>query len=109
MIENSKLIYKDNEGRILIIDMIVNNSTFRIINIYASNCEKERKEMFNKLGRWINNRTIIIGDFNTVLSKADISVNNVYKNDMSRFTLYELMHNYNLLDIWRIENKFKRE
>uniref|UniRef100_A0A3B4WB51 exodeoxyribonuclease III n=1 Tax=Seriola lalandi dorsalis TaxID=1841481 RepID=A0A3B4WB51_SERLL len=93
MIENSKLIYKDNEGRILIIDIIVNNSTFRIINVYASNCEKERKEMFNKIGRWVNNKTLIVGDFNTVLTKSDISVNNVYKNDSSRTALYELMNN----------------
>ena len=109
IIEKSNLIYSDNKGRILIIDITVNNSTFRIINIYANNCEKERKEMFYKLGRWINNRTIIIGDFNTVLSKSDISINNVYKNDISRTTLYDLMSNYNLSDVWRIQNQFKRE
>uniref|UniRef100_A0A665UEF2 Uncharacterized protein n=1 Tax=Echeneis naucrates TaxID=173247 RepID=A0A665UEF2_ECHNA len=91
-IEKSILIYKDNKGRILIIDIIVNNSTFRIIHIYVDNCEKERKELFNKLGRWINTRTIIIEDFNTVLSKSDVSINNVYKNDISRTTLYDLMN-----------------
>ena len=30
-IENSKLIYKDNNGRVLIIDIEVNNSTYRIM------------------------------------------------------------------------------
>uniref|UniRef100_A0A665UDZ1 Uncharacterized protein n=1 Tax=Echeneis naucrates TaxID=173247 RepID=A0A665UDZ1_ECHNA len=99
-IEKSILIYKDNKGRILIIDIIVNNSTFRIIHIYVDNCEKERKELFNKLGRWINTRTIIIEDVNTVFSKSDVSINNIYKNDISRTTLYDLMNKYNLLDVW---------
>lgn len=50
----------------------------------------------------------MIGDFNVVLSKKDLSAQNVYKEDASRQIIYNIMNDNNLIDIWRIINPHKK-
>lgn len=52
---------------------------------------------------------VIIGDFNTTLSKHDISVNNTYRADISRNILLSIIKNNNLIDIWHTLNPRKRQ
>lgn len=108
-IKSSKVVHKDKVGRLLITDIQTNNNTFRIINIHAPNEEKGRKEMFRGLRKWINEKTIIVGDMNVTLTRNDIAQNNTYKNDTSRTELYNLMEEKNLADVWRLQNPEKRQ
>ena len=106
--ENVNCVFKDGKGRLLIIDCVYNAKKLRVINMYASNNEMERKEMFESVGKWCNEHTIIVGDFNVVLTRNDISQNNVFKSDLSREKLFELIKKYNMIDIWRMFNKNKQ-
>ncbi len=40
-----KQVYKDGNGRLLVIEFVFHNELFRLINIYAPNIENERKEV----------------------------------------------------------------
>lgn len=91
------LIHSDIAGRLMVIDICTDALQQRLINIiYAPNSEKERKTFFT-------------GDFNTTLSKHDISVNNTYRAEISRNILPSIMKNNNLIDIWRTLNPRKRQ
>uniref|UniRef100_A0A8C4F5K3 Uncharacterized protein n=1 Tax=Dicentrarchus labrax TaxID=13489 RepID=A0A8C4F5K3_DICLA len=104
-VNNIDVIYKDEEGRILIIDISLNNNRkYRVINIYALSNENQRGRFFASLGKWMCNDVISVGDFNVVLTKTDVSVNNVYKNDCSRTKLIDIISDYNVIDIWRVFN-----
>jgi len=100
----STCIHRDAEGRCLIIDLFYEEGVLRIINVHAPNVETDRKMFFEGLIRWVNNKTIIIGDFNVNLSERDVSRNNKYKNDTSREALKGLMVGSNFLDVWRVYN-----
>ncbi|MES9882662.1 MAG: reverse transcriptase domain-containing protein [Sedimenticola sp.] len=58
----------DFDGRFLFIDIKIGEIPYRIINIYAPNKEKDRKEYFLNLSQFlVANRNIIVGgDFNCV-------------------------------------------
>ncbi len=45
--------YKDDKGRLLVIEFMFCNELFRLINIYAPNVEIERKEVFKKLNHYV--------------------------------------------------------
>ena len=94
------LAHADTEGRALIVDCS-GPVAFRLINIYAPNEIEEKLPFFQNIFNQVTDNTILIGDFNTALSKIDISDNNVYKNDRSRAILYEKIQKHDLTDIWR--------
>ena len=108
-VDDINVVYKNGNGRIVIVDCAYNGEKLRLINLYASNCETERKEMFAKIGKWCNEYTIIVGDFNVALTKEDVSKNNVMKNDVSREQLFKLMKICNLTDVWRLGHKSKKQ
>lgn len=93
---NSKCIYRANDGKCIIIEVLVNDDIFRFINIHAPNVEDDRKKFFMDLNWWINNKTIIIGDFNVVLSSRDSSKN----NSELRTVLKNIMSGSNLINAW---------
>ncbi|CAJ1079165.1 pol-like protein [Xyrichtys novacula] len=104
LLEHSKEIYKDKRGKILIIDILYRNKTYRIINFHGENNERERLFQLKEIVKWINDNTIIVGDFNIVLNKIDLSSNNIFRNDTSRTQLLKIMQEHNLVDLWRINN-----
>lgn len=101
----SKLIYKDSEGRILITEVIIEGQSILIVNIYAP---LEKKDTFfyalNKELCEINKSNIIIaGDFNGVIkpsrdrkSTKKIGVN---QGKIPRCAK-ELMEEQDLTDVW---------
>lgn len=107
--KNIKLVYNDKLGRLMVLDIHTDIGQLRLINIYASNIDKEKKIQFTNLANWCNDETIIMGDFNTALSIYDISINNTYRPDISRSALLNTMKNYNLVDIWRTTNPSERK
>lgn len=48
VVQNVKQVYPDNHGRLIVIDFEVQNFTFRLINVYASNIESERRDVSPK-------------------------------------------------------------
>lgn len=98
------LVHADTEGRLLVIDLN-GPAAFRIINLYAPNSVEDKIPFFqNVFNTHITDKTLLIGDFNTVLTKIDISDNNTYSNDRSRTIIYENIQKHDLIDIWRALN-----
>lgn len=108
LVNSIQEIYRDSDGRVLVIDFCLDKIKYRIINIYAANKEGDRKVFFHSLGKWCNSRTMLVGDFNVTLMKTDVSCNNIYKNDVSRKALMDLMEERNLTEVWRLYNPGKR-
>lgn len=52
---------------------------------------------------------ILVGDFNTVFSKMDMADGMVFRTDMGRKELKEMMEERNLIDVWRENHERKRE
>uniref|UniRef100_A0A8C9ZA53 Endonuclease/exonuclease/phosphatase domain-containing protein n=1 Tax=Sander lucioperca TaxID=283035 RepID=A0A8C9ZA53_SANLU len=96
-----QLVYKDDKGRVLIIDCEYNDCSLRILNIYAPNVDTERKIFFKSLHKWYSGNMLFFGDFNVAQTPNDLSMNNIFKGDVSRNELKELMRKNNLCDVWR--------
>lgn len=107
-VANINEIYKDDQGRVLIIDFSTNSEEYRIINVYAANSEGDRKLFFISLKRWVCKNVMITGDFNVALTKCDVSINNTFKNDCSRTALRNLIDEHNLVEVWRVLNPAER-
>jgi len=69
----------DTNGRLLVVDLKLNDARFRVLNVYAPNKSVERREWLKQLGRWMSgNRNLVIGgDFNFV---EDTSIDKVGGN-----------------------------
>lgn len=99
----STLRYSDPAGRFLVVDF-AGSLKFRLINVYAPNEVSERVSFFESLFAFVNEDTVLMGDFNVCLSSLDVSVNNSYSNDMSRSVLFDKLNIYNMVEIWRLLN-----
>uniref|UniRef100_A0A8C9ZPQ5 Endonuclease/exonuclease/phosphatase domain-containing protein n=1 Tax=Sander lucioperca TaxID=283035 RepID=A0A8C9ZPQ5_SANLU len=97
-------IADDKCGRLLVIECVYEETLIRLINIYASNIDTERKIFFKDLKKWCTDNTIILGDFNVIQTEFDISENNVFKGDVSRRELNLLLNEMNMCDVWRTAN-----
>ncbi|XP_061621328.1 uncharacterized protein LOC133473741, partial [Phyllopteryx taeniolatus] len=97
------LVHADNQGRFIVVEYD-GPLKFRLINIYAPNVELDRRDFFLHVFSFVTDRTLLIGDFNTYLSKLDVSVNNVFRTDVSRNCLLDLMTGNNMVEIWRTLN-----
>ena len=99
-----------NEGRILLINIVMHNKEYCLVNIYAPNNLVERGKFFDKCKLFIhrhareNSNLLIGGDFNTVLNKEDrMSL----KADTCIKTLNSFMTSMSLTDIWKATNPRK--
>ena len=99
-----KRIDKDTDNNLLMIDIYINNSTFRIFNIYVPNLDSP--EFFRKISALIQeggqDYTVICGDLNLTLEPEMDSYN--YKrinNPLSRGVLLDTMSILNLQDVFR--------
>lgn len=63
-----------------------------------------QRQLFINIFRHVTDNTIIIGDFNTVLSSLDVSKNNVYRHDVSRSYLLHAMSETSMTEVWRDMN-----
>ena len=102
----------DNDGRILILDVDIDDENVILINLYNPNTEAEQlktlsklTEMLTKLHLTQNNNIICTGDFNLFFNVKLESYggNPVFKKRSVR-KIVELKETYNLTDIWRIRN-----
>lgn len=81
VVQNVTEVYADNEGRVLIIDFEFQNCVFKLINVYAPNNEKDRRELFRQLRTLCMDNCICVGDFNVWCSRMDAANDMSYKRD----------------------------
>ena len=103
-------IYTDTEGRLIIFDIKQNNMMITIVALYAPN--KDCPEFFQQIRKNIKDRyehKIIIGDFNTVLDVEKDRLNTYNNNNKSKIEIENIMEEFCLNEIWRMQNEDKSE
>jgi exonuclease III len=108
---NANEVYNDKKGKCNGIKVKQDDKEFVLLNVHAPWQEKEKKIFFEQLRvvteKWEN--VIFVGDFNTVFSKIDMADGMVFKTDVGRKVLKEIMEERGLIDVWREKNEGKRE
>ena len=98
----------DDQGRILSLDVVINDVIFNIVSIYAPNDDKPM--FFNQLEEFLSQsateHTIVIDDFYLVLDnmKDQCNCNNVSNNKKSASRLKQIMETLSLIEVWRVRN-----
>ena len=105
-------ITRDNLGRILVIEVKIDDSVFVLINIYNANTESEQLHTLNDLVNIletiedIQNKSVVLGgDFNVILNPSLDSEGGkpvIKKRTIAK--LIQITENLDLCDIWRIRN-----
>jgi len=99
---------RDDDGRLLIIDISINDLNFCICNLYAPN--RDNPDFFDNIEKLMSNYNhgnfIIVGDFNTVQNaKLDRAGRNpaVYHPNAQQ-KINDLMFALELVDVWRYKH-----
>lgn len=101
-------VRSDDVGRMVKVTLRIDDSEVHIINIYAPNLTNDRILFFQNLGNYIStDKTILVGDFNTVFSSIGRSSGRL-ENDKSRECLLKCMIDFNFKDIWRLRYPDRR-
>ena len=99
-------IYKDKEGRMLMVKITREEQSVLLVNIYGPN--EDDPTFFESIFKQINNTDImeyiIAGDFNVVMEPSMDRSDNVCYSPKSANLLYEIKEDAELADIWRIRN-----
>ena len=113
---NQKIVVKnqltDKKGRILILDVDIDDSNYILINIYNPNTEPEQISTLNQLSNLlksldINNHKQILfaGDFNLFFDRnLEAKGGNPSLKQKSISKIIELKEQFDLCDIWRVRN-----
>ena len=104
-------VKKDTEGRLLCIDIEINDHRFTVCNLYAPN--EDNPDFFKECAEYIeqfdNATKVIAGDFNLVM---DISMDKKGGRPVTNFNSQSLLHTYmeeaDLVDIWRLQHPSDR-
>ena len=102
----------DHSGRILILDVSINDSEYILINLYNANTEKEQIEVLSNLFALLktfdinpNKHIIMAWDFSLFFnSNLDAAGGNPTLKRKSLAKFIELKEAYDLCDIWRVRN-----
>ena len=99
--KKKRAIERDPEGHFIILKGRIHQEDINIINIYAPNigAPKYMKKIFEDFKEDIDSNTLIVGDFNTPLSKMDRSSKHNIKKDI--VALNNALDKIDLTDIYR--------
>ena len=103
--------YRDQDGRWMILDIIIRNKSYTIANYYGPNEDKTHHalDMIEKIEEIGNPNIIVCGDFNFIFNlKLDKTRGNLTTNFKNRQTFRNWMEDRNIQDIWRVKNPTKR-
>lgn len=98
-------VFKDPNGRFLILDVMLNKLPLTLINVYAPNYDDPNflLEVFAEADKIVNPFLIVAGDFNSVLGPLDYQGSREqHSNSKAKETLGIVMDEYSLCDIWRV-------
>ena len=108
--------HSSEDGRIVLINIKVEDKELTLMNLYAPNHSCERKHFFHKIQKWITNYSqnkeeiIIGGDFNfTEFNNLDRKNITSIANDVSSVTYKSLIAKHELCDIWRIMHPNRKQ
>ena len=104
VIENVRRCADDGDGRLIGITFECMGKEFQLLNVYAPNDERERREYFERLEGVCGENCMIVGDFNVWCGRLDVSANMCFKNDSSRKMLEKMKRVKGLRDEWRERN-----
>jgi exonuclease III len=107
----TKLLFSDLEGRLLILQITIDNTEFLLCNVYApvSSSENEQirllQQLSHQLSEYKEHNLILGGDWNVVLDptidkkskRSTICTNQKYNDLLKRF-----LEEYELMDCWRL-------
>ena len=102
--------WKDNEGRILGLQVKTDTMSFHVVNIYAPTKDKltDQMKFINTLESHFNlaeEPYILGGDFNTYMNPTlDKHGGIIEHNTQYSIKIQNLMDEYNIVDIWRLLN-----
>uniref|UniRef100_A0A670I0E5 Reverse transcriptase domain-containing protein n=1 Tax=Podarcis muralis TaxID=64176 RepID=A0A670I0E5_PODMU len=109
-----KFLFKDEQGRILAIEIQTQGEKVLVLGIYAPN--EGKSEFYKKLHETLldyldYSNIIMMGDMNGVVSTLmDKSQNqNLTKDGRLPKTFFELIDNMDLIDLWRTRNPLGKE
>ena len=103
-------IYKSEDGRCIILDLIEGGIDMCLVAIYAPN--EDNPAFFERVRTQLSNRSehkIILGDFNLALDVGLDRENTYHNNNRALEVVEDIMEEYCLKDTWRIQNPEKRE
>ena len=109
-------IKRANLGRILVIEVKIDQSDFVLINIYKANTNSEQlhtlKDLINILENFedIQNKSVVLGgDFNVILNPSlDLEVGKPVIKKKTIAKLIQITENLDLCDNWRIGNSKRK-
>ena len=107
---------QDNDGRILVLDVQVDGTTFLLINLYNANKECEQLNVLTTFCNFLSNITdlhckniIFGGDFNVFFdTNYEVQGGNPTLKKESVANLIHIKESMELCDIWRVRN-FKKK
>ena len=97
--------HASNDGRLLLLNVEIDGKCITLVNMYGHNTEKQRKDLFKKLEKWIKlhakykENIIVAGDVNCCLREQDRSSDSHLK-DKSRTVLENVIQKCELKDAW---------
>lgn len=105
---------KDEIGRMLLLEVKIQGTIFKLINIYSPNLEYNQVQFFNKLKQTVsaftddNDNILIGGDFNFILDtnldrKGGTEIRETQTRREISNTLEGIMSDNYLQDIWRVK------
>ena len=103
-------IINDGEGRIIGIQMNVNEQRWLLVNLYAPNVDNPGffQNLFKTIYETPHDYLILGGDFNLVLNPTLDAHNRKYNNNKALKIVNEYMEDKDMCDIWRVQHDDKQ-
>ena len=103
-------IYRDVQGRLILFDFEDYDVKVTIVALYAPN--QDVPSFFEQIRNLLKDRSehkILVGDYNLVLN-VELDRENTYcNNNKSKEIIQDMMEQFCLKDVWRIQHGVKRE
>ena len=105
----------DTLGRYILLNILLDDTTYSLLNIYAYNDKLSRNLFFDSINELVENNAqglkIIGGDMNDVLEQEDRYNDNSKTKTTTKpvKSLINFMNKYDLTDAWREKNQSKKQ
>ena len=98
--------FRDQEGRVFVCQLEINDATYTIVNFYAPNEDDPGFfiQLFGNLSNFNLERLILAEDLNLVLNMENDKRFINYNNERAAQVLNELMNHFFLADPWGVKN-----
>ena len=103
-------VMTDPEGRYIMLDAVIQDSRYCLLNIYVPNKSREQMQFFRNISEEIKaftaecDSSIIVGGvFNVILDALDGRGGNKKRKESAK-PVEEMCVEHDLIDIWRIRN-----